>query len=182
MNTLLTLFLVQWEVESDVCTCGLAGWFNLSSNQSKNCQENGSSFSPGRDCQRNYLVAYRLTLTPQGKASHWGFCWPLEFSQMMMGAVFLWGFHSLNPGTLLKFVLWGCACPEWGMKGLWSLFSENSSQPRLAWMWAWFRPKAGRRPKVFQWARSARESRITVCNWLHTDDLFFGSLGGSRCG
>lgn len=90
MNTLLTLFLVQWEVESDVCTCGLAGWFNLSSNQPKNCQENGSSFRPGRDSQRNYLVAYRLTLTPQGKASHWGLCWPLEFSQRMMGAVFLW--------------------------------------------------------------------------------------------
>lgn len=113
---------------------------------------------------QGHFMLHRTKPLPEGFTDHrnsqrgW---WVLSFSRVSL-------LESRNPPQISSVGL----CPPRMRDGwLCNLFSGQSFQPRLAW--GCFSPKAGRRANLLQWAHSAQESRMTKCNWLHTDDLLF---------
>lgn len=120
---------------------------------------------------------------PHGKSSFWGLHWPLECSQVITSAVFF--SRVVTPWIQEPFsnlFYRGIPTQNEGQGDSAVSFQGSSSQARLAWVWGWRRPKVGRRPNVFEWAHSAWESRVTSCNWLRTDDLFYSFLSDGRFG
>lgn len=113
---------------------------------------NGSSFRPRRDFDGACLVPVGCFLLLKARCSLRA-PWNAGILTEDDGCC-----HSLNSGLLPKFVLWGCACPEWGMRWLGCFLSGKSPWPKPAWVWGWFSLKLG---NVCRWAHSAGDASIT---------------------
>lgn len=156
--------------------CGLVGWFYLPSDQSGNCQENGGSFRPRKDCWGHCLVGHGYA--PQDSIGHWNShrIWQvLSFWRVVVPPIWepsLNLFYGVMPTQSegqgdYAVLLPGKVFPAQGVMGV------GGEDPA---------PRQGGDQMSFSWAHSAWESRIIEGKWLHNDDLFFGSLCGSTCG
>lgn len=125
----LTLSWTQWKVQSDLCICGLVGWFYLISDQSGNCQENGGGFRARRALPEP--LPGRSHHAPQDKAAHWSLHWSVELSQRMTGTIFLKVVIPWTQEPSLN-LFYGIVPTQNEGQGGHAVLSGKSSQPRRA--------------------------------------------------